>query len=82
METASAGVARDADNPLTPELAGWLTWVLVMERSHRSRLAAACKPALGGTPVICLDIPDRYDFRVLGLVRPLMAEVPRHLAAR
>lgn len=82
VETASAGVARDADNPLTPELAGWADLVFVMERSHRSRLPAAFKSALGGTPVICLDIPDRYGFMAPDLVQQLMAKVPRHLPAR
>jgi len=82
VETASAGVARDADNPLTPELAAWADLVFVMERSHRSRLPAACKSALAGTPVICLDIPDRYGFMAPDLVQLLMAKVPRHLPAR
>lgn len=82
VETASAGVGRDADNPVTPELIAWADLVFVMESSHRSRLSAACKAALGGKPVICLDIPDRYAFMAPDLVRLLMAKVPRHLPAR
>jgi predicted protein tyrosine phosphatase len=79
VETASAGVSRDADNPITPELAAWADRIFVMERAHRSRLPPACKAALHGKPVICLGIPDRYDFMAPELVRLLMARVTRHL---
>jgi len=37
--TGSAGVAPDAENPITPELIAWAEVILVMELTHRNKLA-------------------------------------------
>jgi predicted protein tyrosine phosphatase len=50
-----------------------------MERAHRAKLSAKFKPHLGNKRVICLDIPDEYEFMEPGLVRLLKAKVPGHL---
>lgn len=77
--TASAGLNHDAENPVTPELIGWAETIFVMERVHRVRLAAKFRKHLGAKRVICLDIPDDYDYMAPELVRLLEARVPRHL---
>ena len=79
IETASAGLNHDAENPLTPELLRWADLVFVMERAHRNKLSARFKPYLGGKRVICLEIPDDYAYMDPELVRLLMAKVPPHL---
>lgn len=79
VETASAGTNRDAENPVTPEWLAWADIVFVMERAHRSKLSGKFGRHLGGKRVICLDIPDEFDFMDPGLVRLLRARVPRHL---
>ena len=79
IETSSAGLNHDAENPVTPELLRWADKVFVMERAHRSRLSARFKAHLGNARVICLDIPDDYEFMDPELVRLLKAKVPRHL---
>lgn len=79
IETASAGLNHDAENPLTPELLRWADLVFVMERAHRAKLSSRFKPHLGGKRVVCLEIPDDYDFMDPDLVRLLEAKVPRHL---
>jgi predicted protein tyrosine phosphatase len=81
IATASAGVSRDADNPLTPELVEWADTIFVMERAHRAKLAAKFARALGARRVVCLDIPDDYDYMAPALVELLRARVPRHLRA-
>jgi predicted protein tyrosine phosphatase len=53
--------------------------VFVMERAHRSKLSAKFKAHLGKARVICLDIPDDFEFMDPDLVRLLKAKVPRHL---
>jgi len=40
IETASAGVDHDADNPLTPELLQWADVIFVMERVHLTQALA------------------------------------------
>jgi predicted protein tyrosine phosphatase len=79
VETASAGINHDADNPVTPELLAWADVVFVMERAHRSKLSAKFKRHLSGVRVICLGIPDDFAYMDDGLIALLMAKVPRHL---
>ena len=79
IETSSAGLNHDAENPVTPELLQWADIIFVMERTHRSKLSSKFKPHLGNARVICLDIPDEYEFMDPDLIRLLKAKVPRHL---
>lgn len=79
IETASAGINRDADNPVTPELLQWADLILVMERVHRSKLSAKFGAQMAGKRVVCLEIPDRFDYMEPALVELLKARVPRHL---
>ena len=81
VETASAGLDHDAEVPLTPELLAWADTVFVMEKVHRSRLSAKFKRHLNGKRVICLDIPDEYEYMDPDLVRLLKQKVPRFLPA-
>jgi predicted protein tyrosine phosphatase len=78
-ETASAGLNHDAENPVTPELLHWADIIFVMERAHRSKLSAKFKSHLGNARMICLEIPDEYEFMDPDLIRLLKAKVPRHL---
>ncbi len=62
VETASAGLAPDADEPCTDELVEWADIVFVMERAHRARLQKRFRKSLKSARVVCLDIPDDYAF--------------------
>jgi predicted protein tyrosine phosphatase len=79
IETTSAGLNHDAENPVTPELVQWADIIFVMERTHRSKLSAKFKAHLGNAHVVCLEIPDDYEFMDPYLIRLLKVEVPRHL---
>ena len=79
IETASAGLAPDADQPLTTELIAWADVIFVMERVHRARLGARFGPHIRGKRVVCLDIADDFDLMDPALVKLLRARVPRHL---
>ncbi len=78
-ETASAGISRDADHPVTPELLRWADLIFVMERAHRSKLCVKFKPHLAGKRIVCLEIRDEFDYMQPELVTLLNAKVPRHL---
>ena len=82
IETASAGLNHDAENPVTPELLAWADLIFVMEPAHRSRLRARFQRHLHGKRVICLDIPDDYGFMDPALVALLEARATRHLPRR
>lgn len=79
IETASAGINRDADNPVTPELLQWADLILVMERAHRTKLSAKFGARMAGKRVVCLEIPDDFDYMEPALVELLKARVPRYL---
>ena len=79
IECASAGTNHDADNPLTPELVEWAEIIFVMERAHRDKLRSRFKAELRAQRVICLEIPDDYEFMAPELVQLLEARVPRYL---
>lgn len=82
IETSSAGLNHDAENPVTPELLQWADTIFVMERAHRSKLSAKFKPYLRDVRVVCLEIPDEYEFMDPDLIRLLKAKVSRHLASQ
>jgi predicted protein tyrosine phosphatase len=79
IEVASAGLNENAETPVTPELLQWAQVIFVTEKAHRNRLSKKFRAFLTGQRIICLDIPDEYDFMDPGLVQLLQARVPRHL---
>lgn len=81
IEVMSAGTNNDACNPLTAELVEWADFIVVMERTHRNKLQKRFYSALKSKRIICLDIPDEYEFMDPGLVRLLQARMMRHLPA-
>lgn len=81
LETASAGINRDASVPVSPELLAWADLVFVMERRQRIKLSHKFRPQLRGKRIVCLDIPDEFEYMDEGLIRLLRIRVPRHLPA-
>jgi predicted protein tyrosine phosphatase len=79
VETDSAGTNNDAENPLTSELVRWADIIFVMEKAHRTKLQRAYRAALKDARVVCLDIPDEYEFMDPALVELLRAKVTRYL---
>ncbi len=81
VETDSAGLGNHANVPLSPEQIEWATIMFVMEKAHRNRLSKKFKRHLNGKRVICLDIPDDYDFMQPELIKLLEAKAGRFLRA-
>ncbi len=79
VETSSARLNHDAENPVAPELLIWTDTILVMQRAHRSKRSNKFKPYLKDKRIICLDIPDDFDFMDPDLIKLLKAKVPRYL---
>lgn len=79
IETASAGLNNDAESPVTPEIIEWANIIFVMERAHRNKLSAKFKKYLSNKRVICLDIPDEYEYMDPILIGFLKIKVLRHL---
>ena len=79
VESDSAGLAVDAEVALSAEQLEWAELVFVMEPVHRRRLQQRFAPWLRGKRVICLDIPDDYDFMQTELVELLRRKVGAYL---
>ena len=79
VETDSAGLLADADVPLSTEQIEWADIIFVMEKTHRTRLSRRFRKHLNGKRVICLDIPDNYEYMAPALVKLLEAKVGQFL---
>lgn len=75
IETSSAGVSHNADNPVTPELIEAADLIFVMEKAHKTKLAQAFRAYLHDKRVICLNIPDKYPYMDEKLIALLTAKV-------
>jgi predicted protein tyrosine phosphatase len=79
LEVASAGTNNDAETPLTLELIEWADMIFVMEKTHRTKLQTRFRSALKSKRVVCLDIPDKYEFMDPALVSLLKTKLARFL---
>ena len=82
VETSSAGLDSQASVPVTPELLEWADTIFVMEPTHRAKLSRKFGRYIKSQRVICLNIPDVYDFMDESLIRLLKMRVPKHLPSR
>jgi predicted protein tyrosine phosphatase len=76
IECTSAGLARDTHNPVTNELVEWAELIFVMEKVHLRKLRNRFGKHIKKQRVICLDIPDDYDFMDPALIEVLNEKVP------
>jgi predicted protein tyrosine phosphatase len=79
LEVDSGGLNHDATVPVTPEQVNWANVIFVMEKAHKNKLAKKFKDHLHSKKVVCLNIPDDYEFMDPALVQILKVVVPRHL---
>ena len=79
IETASAGINHDAEVPVTPELIDWADIIFVMERDQQRKLSTKFREPLNRKRVICLDIPDEYEYMDPVLVSLLRERVSAFL---
>ncbi len=74
VEVASAGLSDDADTPVSGELLEWADLIFVMERAQKTRLTRRFGRHLNRQRVICLGIPDDFDYMEPALVEILLAK--------
>jgi predicted protein tyrosine phosphatase len=79
IEVSSAGTNNDACNPLDGEQIEWADIIFVMEKAHRAKILRKYKKSLNGKRIVCLDIPDDYEYMDPALIRILEAKIPKFL---
>ncbi|MCJ8283158.1 MAG: low molecular weight protein tyrosine phosphatase family protein [Rivularia sp. ALOHA_DT_140] len=75
LEVESAGLNKGAENFLSTEMIEWAEIIFVMEKSHRNKLSKKFKSFLKNKRLICLDIPDDYDYMQPELIKILKNKV-------
>jgi predicted protein tyrosine phosphatase len=75
LEVESAGLNHDAEVPLSVEMLEQADIIFVMEKAHRNKLSKKFKPYLKGQRIICLNIPDEYDYMDVNLIKILKNKV-------
>ena len=75
LEVDSAGIDRGAEMPLGGDAIQWSDIIFVMEQSHRKKLSKKFQPWLKNKRVVCLDIPDEYEYMDPALVELLKRKV-------
>ena len=79
LDVRSAGTSGEALVPVNQRMLEWADTIFIMEREQRQALESMFPnhPAL--ERLICLDIPDDYQFLQPELVTLLEARVQAHL---
>src|SRR3954470_21766145 len=75
----SAGTEAGARIRLTQGHIGWADLIFVMEKKHAQRLRLKFEEALAGKRIICLHIPDDYDYMQPALIDLLKAKLSEHV---
>jgi predicted protein tyrosine phosphatase len=79
IKARSAGTEPGARSKVTAGHIGWADLIFVMEKKHLRRLQERFADELSAKRVICLNIPDDYQFMQPELVTLLQSVVPPYL---
>ncbi len=79
IEAISCGTNADAATTLSGDLIDWADMIFVMETTHKNKLSKKFSQHLRNKRVICLAIPDNYDYMEPALVRLLEVKVAPYL---
>lgn len=80
FEVDSAGTDRSAAVPLEERHLEWADAVVVMEKYHRNAIRTKFPAWYDRKPIVCLYIPDVYDFmqpELIALLREKFEDVYR-----
>lgn len=76
----SAGTDKSARQYISRDLMEWADAVVVMEKQHRNKIRDRFPDLYAVKPVVCLYIPDNYDFmqpELIELLREKFEDVYR-----
>ncbi|MDB9514606.1 methyltransferase domain-containing protein [Kamptonema animale CS-326] len=75
----SAGTEKGARTRVTEGIIGWADLIFVMEKRHSDRLRSKFRESLAGKKIICLHIPDNYDYMEPELIEILEAKLSSYI---
>lgn len=77
FDVRSCGTDKNARIRITAGHIGWADWIFVMEKRHLSLIRDKYKDEFQGKRIVCLNIPDEYDFmdrELVLLLQSLLSE--------
>lgn len=77
LEVRSAGVDKEAVQPVTLEMLKWADVIFCFEPAQRKQMRRLAKGS--GLNIICLDIPDRFVYGSRALIGELKSKLTRYL---
>lgn len=78
-QVRSVGTQPDARIVVTEGHIGWADIVICMEKSHALRLQRKFPDALRGKEMVCLHIPDEFEFMDPNLLDEFRAKLPKYV---
>lgn len=79
IEARSAGLSDLARVQVTDELLAWADVVFIMERRLKRILRRRFQPSTLGKKIVCLNIPDDFQFQQLELITLLTERLSPYL---
>lgn len=79
LEVRSAGIAEYAGVPLTQELFDWADEVFVFSRRQRKVVEKRYRHVARGKRVVCLHLPDRFEYKSPKLILKLTSKLGPYL---
>ncbi|OAZ98694.1 low molecular weight protein tyrosine phosphatase family protein [Halomonas sp. G11] len=79
IKAIGAGTGVNAQTPVSRDLIEWANIVLVMEKHHQDEVARTYRDVLKDKPLVCLDIPDHYEFMEPELITLLKERVTEYV---
>ncbi|HMF85219.1 MAG TPA: hypothetical protein VK598_02590 [Nitrospiraceae bacterium] len=78
-QVRSVGTQPDARIVITEGHLGWADIIFCMEKSHVNRLQRKFRDVLRGKRVICLHIPDDFEYMDPDLLDEFRAKLPAYV---
>ncbi len=79
INAIGCGTNSDSETPLSGDLVEWADVILVMEKAHKVKVSKKYRELLQHKRVVCLDIPDNYQYMQAELVELLKRRVPKYV---
>ena len=79
LDVKSAGVDNDASVPVNLELLEWAEIIFVMEKRQRNIIHKKFKDIYRNKRIVCLYIPDDYEYMDPDLIQLLKERLPQYV---
>ena len=78
-DVKSAGVDKEADVVVSRELLEWADFIFVMEKRQKNKLLKKFRYVCRKKPIVCLGIPDHFEYMDPYLIKLLKVKVMGNL---